>query len=595
MDSKYKTFMRVFYHHRFKHMSHKNFLLILSVVVGIITGLASVLIKNMTHGIEVFGKNHFIMNHSEFYFLFPIVGLLITYWIKRYIIREDISHGIPSTLLAISKKKGVMRRFQMYGSMLTAPFTVGFGGSAGLEGPVVVTGSAMGSNLSRWFRLNSKERTLFISCGAAGSIACIFNAPIASIVFAIEIFSLDLTLSSLIPLLISSISATLVYYLFLDAQTSAFVISLTEGFKVSETYLYLIFGLFTAFLSIYFSVIYNKFDKFFSRIKNNYVKILIGGVSLSILLYLIPPLYGEGYLVIRDMLHGVQENMVQDFLVPSYITNHYHIVLLLLGILIFKPIASSVTFGAGGVGGIFAPTLFLGAVGGYVFAFFLNHTLDLDLNTTHFALVGMSGTISGVLQGPLTGIFLIAELTTGYGLFTPLMIVSLVSYLISKKVLKYSVYTSELAKKGQLMTHNKDKSILSSLGVCQVAEHNFVTASPQMNLGQLLREVVAVSKRNIYPVVDHEDKLLGIITLDDIREIMFNADLYDTLSIREILRQPPELIFADQENMETVIKKFKSSGAWNLPVIKEGKYHGFISKSKLFGIYRQKLLEVSQI
>lgn len=593
MSFGYNT-LKGFYQARFKNISHKNFLLILSVVVGIITGLASVLIKNLTHGIEIFGKNHFFVNHAEFYFIFPIIGLLITYWVKRYVIRQDISHGIPSTLLAISKKKGVMKRFQMFGSMLTAPFTVGFGGSAGLEGPVVVTGSAMGSNLARWFRLNSKERTLFISCGAAGSIACIFNAPIASIVFAIEIFSLDLTLSSLIPLLISSISATLVYYLFLDAETSAFLITLTEGFKLSETHLYLIFGLFTALLSIYFSVIYNRFDAFFSKIKNHYIRILIGGLSLSLLLYLIPPLYGEGFSLIKDMLHGVKENVISDFLAPSYITNTYHFILLLVGILIFKPIASCVTFGAGGVGGIFAPTLFLGAVGGYTFALFLNHTLSLDVNPTHFALVGMSGTISGVLQGPLTGIFLIAELTSGYGLFTPLMIVSLVSYLISKKVLKHSVYTSELAKKGQLMTHNKDKSILKSLEVCQVAEHNFVTAKPEMTLGELLRQVVAVSKRNIFPVVDTDEALLGIITLDDIRDIMFNTDMYETVYVREILRQPPEVIFADQENMETVIKKFKSSGAWNLPVVKEGKYHGFISKSKLFGIYRQKLLEVSQ-
>jgi CIC family chloride channel protein len=578
-----------------KHLTDHQFTLILSALIGFTAGLGAVVIKNLTHFIQSLLEKEFIVNyHHAFYFVFPVIGFALVYFIIKKIIRKPIGHGIPSTLYAISKKKGIMKRFQMYASLITAPITVGFGGSVGLEGPTIATGASLGSNISRLFRMNQNMRTLLIGCAAAGAMSSIFKAPIAAIIFAIEVFSLDLTLISMLPLLMASISAILTSYFFFGSSTIIPFV-LQNNFTISEVPFYIVLGCICALGSIYFTNIYFRIYKIFSSIKNTFLRILLAGTSLGVLLYFIPPLYGEGYGVINHLLSENYQEALQTNFFNEFLDNIWVVILLLTGLVIFKIVATSLTFVAGGVGGIFAPVLFMGSALGHCFALIVNHLdfLNKPISTGSFTMVGMAGMMAGVLHAPLTAIFLIAELTGGYQLFVPLMITALISYLITQSFQPHSVYTMELAKRGELLTHDKDKNVLTLMDIQQVVEDNFEVLDNEMNLGQIVSEGVVKSKRNIFPVVDKDHLFQGIILLDDIRTIMFDKTLYEEMRVSDLMQNAPDIIDLNECKMRDIMQKFQDTGAWNLPVVRDKKYVGFISKSKLLTAYRQKLIEVT--
>lgn len=550
--------------------------------------MVAVLLKNTTYFIqELISSGNLTQYYNPYYFVFPIIGITITVLIRKFM-KGKAGQGIPSTLFAISRKNGILSPHRMYSSIITSIFTVGFGGSVGLEAPTVSTGSAIGSNLGRILHIDYKSRVLLMSCAAAGALASIFNAPIAAIIFTIEIFSLDLTFDSLIPLLLSS-AAGAVTSIFFQGNDYLIHYNYVSPFLVSELPYYIILGALTAFISIYFNKVYFLVNKFFSRLNNQFYRILIGSSLLGLLVFLFPPLYGEGYETINNLLSGNIEQVTNLGLFEGFSSEEYFILIMLFCILMFKVFATSFTLAAGGIGGIFAPSLFVGASLGFLFSRFLNDLSIATISTSNYALVGMAGLMAGVLHAPLTAVFMIAEITGGYELFLPLMLVSAISFLISRHFMPHSIYTTQLAKKGDLLTHNKDKAVLTLLTINKLVEKNFSVVKPEMSLRQLIR-VVKTSNRNLFPVVDSERNLVGILTLDDIREIMFDESLYDVIAVAELMSQPPEIINKD-ENMTSVIQKFQSSDAWNLPVVDKGTYIGFISKSKLFSAYRKKLIE----
>ena len=579
---------------RIKHISNQRFIYILSIIIGITSGLGAVVLKNLTHLIQNSLHGDLINEyHNYYYFIFPLIGIFLTFLVIRFIIKEPVGHGIPSTLYAISRRRGVMRRFQMWGSIITAPLTVGFGGSVGLEGPTVATGSAIGSNIAQMFHMNAKTRVLLLGAAAAGAMSAIFKAPITAIVFAVEVFALDLTLISLIPLLIASVSAILTSYLFLGND---FILHfhLQDKLSMTDLPLFIALGVVAGFTSVYFSKVYFGIAELFAKIEHPLNRILIGGSVIGIIIFFMPGLYGEGFKVINDLLAGNIPRSIDTFYSHNHMQHEHVIILLLIGLVIFKVIAMATTFGAGGIGGIFAPTLFMGSIMGHVFARIINYLpLGINISVTNFTLVGMTGLMAGVLHAPLTAIFLIAEITGGYELFVPLMVTALISYSIAKKFVPYSVYHRELAKKGQLITHDKDKTVLTLMDIDRVLETNFTSIRPEMSLGDLVHKVVSQSQRNIFPVVNAENELLGIIALDDIRRIMFDYKIYDTTFVRTFMHAPQEVIRGNKDSMSDIMRKFQDSGAWNLPVVKRGKYAGFISKSKLLTVYRRKLIEVT--
>ncbi len=593
-----ETFLKKILIWRAKHISHRQFVYILSIVIGFVSGLGAVVLKNLTHFIQHVLEGKVVKYyHHAFYFLFPIIGLTLVYLIIKYIIRNKVSHGIPTTLYAISKRKGIIKQYQMFGSIFTAPLTVGFGGSVGLEGPTVATGAAIGSNIARMFHMNQTTRTLLIGCAAAGALSSIFKAPIAAIIFAIEVFSLDLTLVSMLPLLLASLSAILTsYFFFGDDVLLPFTIE--DKFFISDAPFYMMLGLFAAFTSIYFTQAYERIQKLFDKIDSPIKKLLLGGIAIGILVYLIPPLFGEGFDVINKLIAGHPEKALENNFLNMDLSNVWVVILLLAGLVFFKIIASALTFGAGGVGGIFAPTLFMGSIMGNCTAKIINNSGLVNnhpVSETNFTLVGMAGLMAGVLHAPLTAIFLIAELTGGYELFIPLMITAIISFGVTKRFSPHSVYNMQLGRKGELITHDKDHAVLTLMDIDKVIETNFVSITSNMNLGEIVNTAVIQSNRNIFPVIDAKTReLVGIILLDDLRPIMFDQDLYGEIRARDIMLPAPEIIDFDKDKMTDIMRKFQDSSAWNLPVVKEGVYIGFISKSKLLTAYRRQLINFTK-
>lgn len=596
MTAFFNDLLQRFLDWRIRHISHHQFLMILSAMIGFIAGLVAVVIKNFTHFIQLLLEGEFIANyHNAFYFIFPIIGLALTLVIVKWGIRKDIGNGIPTTLHAISQRKGLMRKFQTYASLITAPLTVGFGGSVGLEAPTVATGASLSSNLSRMFKMNQASRTLLIGCAAAGAMSSLFKAPIAAIIFAIEIFSLDLTLVSMIPLLLASVSAILTSYFFFGSDIILHY-TLTDDFDISDVPFYILLGVLASVCSVYFTRIYFKSGEFFKRLGGPGIRLLIGGLGLGILVYLVPPLYGEGYDVINNLLQeDYREALGTNNLFNSYLQNIWMVIGLLVGLVVLKVVATSLTLGAGGIGGIFAPVLFMGSAMGHCFALVLNNLgiFRNPISVSNFTLVGMAGLMAGIMHAPLTAIFLIAELTRGYELFVPLMITAAISFMITHQFQPHSVYTMDLASKGELITHNKDQTVLTLLNIQQVIEKNFIPLKIDMNLGEVIRNGVVKSSRNIFPVVDDENNFKGIILLDDLRPIMFEQNLYEEIKVNEIMQRAPEIIDLQKDRMSEIMQKFQESTAWNLPVVRDDKYIGFISKSKLLTAYRQKLIEVT--
>lgn len=583
---------------RAKNISQKQFVYFLSILVGFTSGVGAVILKNLTHFIQHLLEGNLVKYyHHAFYFLFPIIGFALVYLIIKYVIRNKVSHGIPSTLFAISKRKGIMKQYQMFGSILTAPITVGFGGSVGLEGPTVATGSAISSNISRMFHLNQKTTNLLIGCAAAGALSSIFKAPIAALVFAIEVFSLDLTIASMLPLLLASLSAILTSYFFFGSDI-LLPFKIEDSFAFKDIPFYAVLGILAAITSIYFTEAYERIQKLFNRIDSPIKRFLVGGSAIGLLIYFIPPLYGEGFDVMNNLIAGNPEKALENNFLHLDLQNVWIIIGLLAGLVFFKIIASAITFGAGGVGGIFAPTLFMGSIMGNCVAKFINNIGLFGSHTvseSNFTLVGMAGLMAGVLHAPLTAIFLIAEVTGGYELFIPLMLTATISFAITKYFYPHSVYTMELGRKGELITHDKDHAVLTLMDIDSVIETNFIKITPKMTLGRIVHEAIIKSNRNIFPVVTSKSGTLeGVILLDDLRPIMFDQKLYEEVIAKDVMQNPPEIIDIEKDKMTAIMKKFQDSNAWNLPVVKNGKYIGFISKSKLLTVYRRKLINITQ-
>ena len=590
-----KKLLRKFLIWKYKHVSERQFVYILSILVGFLAGLGTVLLKNLTHYIQLLFELDFFNNYqNSLYFIFPMIGLFLVYVIKQVWLKKHIGHGISSTLYAISKLGGIIPRYNIYAALITAPLTAGFGGSVGLQGPAVSVGAALGSNAARLFHMNTKTRMLLIGCAAAGAMASMFKAPIAAIIFAIEIFSLDIAFTSLVPLLLASVSAVVTSYMFLGTDV-LLRFELTDKFQVNDIGFYAVLGLVTALASVYFSKVFFAITNFFKQFKSRAVRFLIGGLAIGTMLYFIPPLYGEGYGIMNNLLKGDHLAAIGKTPFDLDLSNIWIVIGLLLGIGIFKAIAMTTTFGAGGVGGVFIPTLVMGSVLGNAFAKIINNMgLDFHVSESNFTLIGMTGLMAGVLHAPLTAIFLIAEITGGYELFVPLMIVSAISFAITKYYVSHSIYTLKLAQRGELMTHDKDKNVLMVLDINKVIETNFIILKPEMKLGDILKNAVAKSSRNHFPVVNDKHEFLGVIRLDDIRHMMFDSDLYDKVTAASLMHADAGIINYDEDKMNDIMDKFKSSGAWNLPVIKSGKYYGYISKSKLLTAYRQQLINFTQ-
>ncbi|WP_424651696.1 chloride channel protein [Capnocytophaga gingivalis] len=579
-----------------QYLTHRQFILLLCGLVGVATGFAALAMRSLTHFIEeVLVGNIIRYINYGFYVIFPAVGFLLVYWVKKYIIRKEVSHGIPSILYAVAKQKGIMKRFQAYGSILTAPITIGFGGSVGLEGPMVVTGAGISSQVARLFHINQSDRMLLLACACAAALAAIFKVPLAGILFAIEVFGLDLTLSSLLPLFVASLSGVLTSYIFFG-NAALLPIYVGDSFLMRNIPFYLLLGVVGGFMSAYFTFVYEGVNRFFSKFSSAYLRIVIGGAILGLLVFVMPPLYGEGHEVINHLKAGHPELSISSNIFGWNLENPWVVILLLGGLVLFKVVATSVTFGAGGVGGIFSPMLFMGGVMGNCFARIINQIdiLPYKLPLANFTLIGMTALMTGVLHAPLTAIFLIAEVTGGYSLFVPAMVTAVVSFSIAKYFNKYSIYTMELGRKGELVNQDKDQAILTLMDMESVIETNFVPVYTDMTLKGVVYEAVRESSRNIFPVLDREKgSLEGVILLDDIRHLIFEKELYDKVSVLEMMQPPPALIQMGQDTMNQVMDKFQNTAAWNLPVVKNGKYIGFISKSKLLTVYRRKLIYFS--
>ncbi len=580
---------------REKHIKDKQFVLLLSFLVGIFTALAAYILKFLVEYIKEFLTENFDTTGANWlYLVYPVVGIFVTGLFIRKIVRDDIGHGVTKILYAISRKQSRIKRHNVWSSVCASAITIGFGGSVGAEAPIVLTGSAIGSNLGSLFRMDHKTLMLLVGCGAAGAVSGIFKAPIAGVVFTLEVLMMDLTMAFLLPLLITSVTAASVSYL-LTGTEAMFQFHLDYPFSLERIPYAIALGIFCGLVAWYFTRSMNWIEDIFRRYKNPYVKFLIGSAMLSVLIFLFPPMYGEGYDTISLLLNGASISDWETVMNNSLFYGNAHLlVLYLILIILFKVFASSATNGGGGCGGIFAPSLFLGCIAGFVFSYVCN---EFNIGNTYipeknFALMGMAGLMSGVMHAPLTGVFLIAELTGGYGLFLPLMIVSVCAYLTIIVFEPHSIYSMRLAKSGELITHHKDKAVLTLMNMDSVIETDFLTVRPDMDLAQMVK-TISQSGRNLFPVVDIRNELIGVVVLDDIRNIIFRQELYHRYHVAEFMVVPKARIITT-DSMEVVMEKFDSTNSWNLPVVDESnKYIGCVSKSKVLSTYRQMMVDLS--
>ena len=581
---------------RARYIKDKQFVLLLSLAVGVLTSLAACLLKYIVEWIKEFLTENFDTTGANWlYLVYPVVGIFLTGVFIRDVVRDDISHGVTKILYALSRKQSRIKRHNVWSSVIASGITIGFGGSVGAEAPIVLTGSAIGSNLGSLFRMDHKTLMLLVGCGAAGAVSGIFKAPIAGIVFTLEVLMMDLTMAALLPLLISSVTATVVSYVLTGTQ-AMFPFNLDDPFILERIPYAIALGIFCGLVAFYFTRAMDWIEDIFRKYKNPMTKFVIGGCLLSILIFLFPPLYGEGYDTITLLLNG--ENMSEWETVMNnsfFYGNENLIALYLFLIILLKVFASSATNGGGGCGGIFAPSLFLGCIAGFVFSYLCNrfNIGGVYIPEKNFALMGMAGMMSGVMHAPLTGIFLIAELTGGYQLFLPLMIVSVSAYLTIIVFEPHSIYSMRLAKRGELLTHHKDRTALTLMNVESVIETDFIPVQQDMTLGAMVSKAVSRSNRNIFPVVDGSDRLLGLVWLNNIRKVIFRQELYHRYRVSAFMEEPVATII-DTDSMEEVMAKFDRTNAWNLPVTDEqGKYIGFVSKSKALNTYRQVMVDLS--
>ncbi len=575
-----------------KRLSSKAFILLLSVVIGFFSALAAIFLKSSVAFLHGLLQNDNSFDYTNYLSLmFPIAGIGLAVFLKKWVLRDSIKHNVTAILHAISKRNSLMRTHKVFSSVTGGIFTAGFGGSIGLEAPIISSGSAIGSNLGRILNLDYKTVTLMLACGAAGGVSAIFHTPITAVVFALEVLLIDLTQFTLIPLLLSSITGSVISKILQEPELIFDHKSLDNYDSLYVPY-YIVFGIVAGILAVYFTRVYLKIESRFERVGRVRNKLLLGGSIIGLLILIFPPLYGEGFRTIELLLTGNPEIILRDSPLAYWSTNAWAILLFISALALIKVIATAITIGAGGIGGIFAPSLFTGALSGYLFAFSLNLTGWFHtLSTRNFTLVGMAAVLGGVLHAPLTGVFLIAEITGGYMLMVPLMLTSTIAIITVKYLQPNSIITIQLAAKGELITHHKDKAVLSLMEVSSVLETDLSPIHIKAKLGDLV-EVISKSKRNLFPVIDDANKLKGIIYLDDVRENMFVRELYNKIKVINLMH-PIEFQVETSDTMDVVMQKFKKHGVWNLPVTQKGKYIGFVSKSKIFNVYRQLLVDIS--
>lgn len=572
---------------RIKHVSSKNFVMLLAAIIGAIVACIAIALKWLTHNMHHLLTHDFKDGLSNYYFLFfPIVGLIITMILAKYVFKVKMGHGVSTILYAISQSSSLMKKRKMVSAWFTAIFTVGFGGSAGLESPILTTGAAIGANVGHTAHMSYRKRTLLIGCGAAGAISAIFNAPVAGIIFTIEIILADTAVNTLIPLIIASVSGKLVTMAFSGSHFVFEWKQYVQPYTVADVPYFILLGALAGMVALYFTVVQYFFENLLNKFKNDFVKVISAGVVLSLIIFAFPPIYGEGYHVLNKLVSGDAQSLLEFSWFSGSDSVNFLLGFLAL-VFVFKAIATAITIESGGSGGIFAPSLFIGAIFGFLFATVVNRTGVATLSVPNFTLLGMCAVMSGIQHAPLSAIFLIAELTGGYALFIPLMIVSVLSNLSKTYFEPYSIYTKKLILKGQLIS-NRDKQVLSLIEVKKLVEKDFLPVNVNSTLGQLT-EVIQESKRSVFPVVDIDHKLVGIIRLDDVRRIMFDQAAYDKIMVKAIMSTPRATVKCS-EDMNQVMAKFEATNTWNLAVVcDEGKYLGMVSKSAVFNSYRNRL------
>ena len=575
-----------------KGMPERDVMIVLSLVVGVACGMAAVLLKSAIEFIHHSITSWFDgVAYSALYLIYPGVGMLLAMLFVKYVVKDNIGHGVTRVLQAVSKNDSKIRPHNMWSSMLASSVTIGFGGSVGAEAPIVYTGAAIGSNVARYMGLSYKNMTILLGCGAAGAVAGIFKAPLAGVLFTLEILLFNISMSSILPLLLSTISATVISYIFFGDQP-AFECTISE-FTMHNIPFYMILGIFSAACSVYFTRTTLWLEDKIRAIKRPYLRWAISASCLGLLIFLFPPLYGEGYEHLHMLLNGGKIDFEGQTVLAFFMNSEWSIPVFFLLILILKVFSMSFTNAGGGVGGTFGPTLFIGAIAG----FFVSRTINLIggggvVPEQNFVLVGMAGLMSGVMQAPMTAIFLIADMTGGYELLIPLILTSTVSYAATRAVEPYSIYTKRIAKRGELLTHDSDQAVLTLLKTSDLIESDFISVRIDASLGELV-EVVATSKRNIFPVVDDRNHFHGYVSLEDIRQDMFHPERYDKMHVYNFMSSAPAYVYID-EKMDSVMNKFEKTQAWNLPVVDHDRsYIGFVSKSKIFSAYRDQLKQVS--
>ncbi len=575
-----------------KKMSERDVMIILSLFVGICCGLAAVLLKTaiefIHHGLTSWFDNE---AYNFLYLVYPGIGMLIAMLFVKYVVRDNIGHGVTKVLVAVSKNDSKIKSHNMWSSMIASSVTIGFGGSVGAEAPIVYTGAAIGSNVARYMGLSYKNMTILLGCGAAGAVAGIFKAPLAGVLFTLEILLFNISMSSILPLLLSTISATVIAYIFLG-DAPAFECTLSP-FAMGNMPYYLILGLFCAACSVYFTRMTLWLEDKIKSIDRPYIRWAVSALCLGLLIFLFPPLFGEGYDSLHELLNGGTIDLEGQTILAFFLRKAWLVPVFFLLVLLLKVFSMSFTNAGGGVGGTFGPTLFIGAIAGFV----VSRTINLIsggglVPEQNFVLVGMAGLMAGVMQAPMTAIFLIADMTGGYDLLIPLILTSTISYAVTRAIEPYSIYTKRIAKKGELLTHDSDQAVLTLLKTDELIESDFTTIRIDATLGELV-DVVAESKRNIFPVVDSRNHFQGFVSLEDIRRDMFKKELHDELHVYNFMKSAPAYVYVD-EKMDSVMIKFEQTGAWNLPVVEHDRtYVGFVSKSKIFSAYRNQLKQVS--
>ena len=571
-------------------LSDKTKLLLLAVLVGLLCGCAAILLKTLIHWIQT-GLTSWFRTPADglLLLLYPGIGMLLSLLFVRLILKDDISHGVTKVLQAVSKHESNIKAHNTWSSIAASSVTIGFGGSVGAEAPIVYSGAAIGSTVARWAGLSYKDMTMLLGCGAAAAVAGIFKAPLAGVLFTLEILLFNMSMNAILPLLLSSVTATVVTYVFMgnDVQFAGSI----EAFRLANIPFYLILGIFCGFMSLYFIRVTLKVEDRMRRVRSPYVRWIVCALLMGVLIFLFPPLYGEGYQSLSLMLNNNPGEVTRTIFGDRLLSNQWLFLLYFAAILLFKVFATAFTNAGGGVGGTFGPTLVSGGLAGFVIARLINLTGLAIVPEANFVLVGMGGLMAGVMQAPMTAIFLIAEITGGYELLIPLIVTAAVSYGTIRFFERYSIYTKRIAAQGELLTHDNDQAVLTLLKTEDLVEADFTPVQMDETLGDLVEDI-SKSRRNLFPVLDAQGRFQGVVTLDDVREIMFDKRLSGE-KIYTLMKSAPAFVYLD-EKMDSVMNKFESTQAWNLPVLDdENKYLGFVSKSKIFSSYRDQLKAVS--